>query len=96
MLQVLEDAVGVLEQELAGVAEDDAPSDAREELAAEVGFELFNVLADGGLGEVEQLSSAGETTHFGGGAEDAELLKIHRYGRLIVRFSHFARRIAAM
>ncbi len=75
--EVAEDAVGILQEDGAGLADEDAFADAEEEGAPEFGFELLDVLADGGLGDVELAGGAGESTAGGGGLEDAELMEVH-------------------
>jgi hypothetical protein len=74
-----EEAFGVLKEEAAGIGSDDPAPTPCHELLIELGFEVFDALADGGLADA---ALARGTTH-GPGCDDffkvAELLKVHEW-----------------
>ena len=74
-----EEAFGVLEEKATGIGGDDAAPAPGDELLIELGFQVFDALADGGLADA---ALAGGATH-GPGCDDflevAELLKVHEW-----------------
>ena len=69
---------GVAEKEGAGVGESDAAFAAVEESGADFFFEGLDLLADGGLAEVESFGGTAEAGFFGNGAEDLQPKILHR------------------
>ena len=72
-----EESLGMLEKEPPGIGGDHAPSPARNELFAQLGFQIHDALADGGLADA---ALAGRSAHRPGGddfLEIAELFEIH-------------------
>ena len=73
-----EHPLGLGTEGTAGLGEDDAAADAREQLDAELRLERAHLLREGRLGEVELAGRAAERAVLGRGEEVGELLQSHR------------------
>ena len=80
VLQIVEDFFGILVQQIARLGDQHALAYPKEERTAQLLFQLLDVLAHGGLREVEVLARAGESTGLDDCLEDSKLVKIHFYG----------------
>lgn len=78
--------LGVLEKDFAGGREADFGPGAIEELDAELFFEGFDLLADGGLGQVELFGGLTKTEMTRDGAKDDEAEVVEARHRLIKTF----------
>ena len=74
----IEDALGVADQEAAGVGELAGAGAAGEEGLADLVLQLADGDAHGGLGAEELLGGAGEAALAGDGEEDVEFGEVHR------------------
>ena len=90
-LAEIEHALGVADQELAGVGELAGAGAAGEEGLADPVLELADGDADGGLGAEELLGGAGEAALAGDGEEDVEFGEVH--GRLLARSEDYKPRL---
>ena len=73
-----EDALRLGAKRPPGSSEGDAATDAREQLDAELRFELPHLLGERRLGDEERARCGGERAVVGSGEEVAKLLEIHR------------------
>ncbi len=73
-----EHPLGLGTEGTAGLGEDDAAADAREQRDAELGLERAHLLREGRLGEVELAGGAAERAMLGRCEEVGELLQSHR------------------
>ncbi len=77
LLAKIEHALGIVDEQLAGVGELAAAGAAGEERLAHPVFEAANGDADGGLGAEELLGGAGEAALASDGEEDVEFSEVH-------------------
>lgn len=75
--ELVDDALGVVEEKFAGGGDGDVAFVSLEEFFAEFVLELHDLLAEGRLGDVTALGGAAEVFRLGDGEEVAELVNFH-------------------